>query len=140
MEDEKSKIVKVIPTSDFYFQRGVKAFQKNNMEHAKRYLSLAVSLCKNEEEKLFALCQLAICCQHTGDFSESITILDNLIAENGDIFAEAYYFQANNYAFLEEFDKALENLDQYLINDPAGDFVDEAVELKETIESELNDF
>lgn len=140
MENQKATIIEVIPTSEFYFQRGIVAFQKNEMDRAKKYFSRAVTLSKNEEERIFASCQLAICFQHTGDYDESIEILDELIENSGDIFVEAYYFQANNYAFLEDLEQSLILVEQYLALDPDGDFVEEASELQETLKMELNEF
>ena len=140
IEQNSAPIINFFPSSDYYFNLGIEAFQKNDMKRAKKYLSRAVTLCKTEEEKIFALCQLAICHQHVGEFQESILILTDLIAESGDIFSEAYYFQANNYAFLEDLPKALELVETYLKLDPLGDFSEEAKELLETIQSELNEF
>jgi len=54
-------------------------------------------------------------------------ILEDLIRSDGDIFPEAYYFQANNYAnFLEWVKKALELVIQYLQTWTRCDFSDEA--------------
>ena len=139
-ENETATIIPFIPTSDFYFQRGVKAFQKNDIIKAKEYLLRASTLSKTEEERVFALCQLAICYQQTGEFAESMEILDDLIENDGDIFPEAYYFQANNYAFLDELEEALELVVRYLQLEPNGDFFDEAESLKEVIEIEIKEF
>ncbi|MCA9764904.1 MAG: hypothetical protein KC455_00640 [Carnobacterium sp.] len=140
MKNEKAIIIPFIPTSDFYFQRGIKAFQKNDMTKAKEYLLRASTLSKTEEERIFALCQLAICHQQTGEFSESMEILEELIQSDGDIFPEAYYFQANNYAFLDELEKSLELVNQYLELEPDGDFTEEAESLKQVIEIEIKDY
>lgn len=140
VENEKAVIIPFIPTSDFYFQRGIKAFQKNDMTKAKEYLLRASTLSKNEEERIFALCQLAICYQQTGEFAESMEILDDLIHSDGDIFPEAYYFQANNYAFLDELEEALELVVKYLELEPDGDFSEEAESLKQVIEIEIKEF
>ncbi|MGX7419058.1 tetratricopeptide repeat protein [Carnobacterium gallinarum] len=140
LEKNTAQIINFIPSSDYYFNLGIGAFQKNDMKRAKKYLARAVTLCKNEEEKIFALCQLAICHQHIGEFNESIEILTNLIEESGDIFSEAYYFQANNYAFLEELPKALDLVETYLKIDPTGDFIEEAMELRNTLKIEIKDF
>ncbi|MGB7365656.1 tetratricopeptide repeat protein [Carnobacterium jeotgali] len=140
IENQKATIIEVIPTSEFYFQRGITAFQKNEMNRAKKYFSRAVTLSRNEEESIFASCQLAICYQHTGEYDESIELLDELIEKSGDIFAEAYYFQANNYAFKDDLEKSLILVEQYLTLDPDGDFIEEASDLQETLKMELNDF
>lgn len=140
LEQNNAQIISFLPSSDYYFNLGIGAFQKNDMKRAKKYLARAVTLCKNEEEKIFALCQLAICHQHAGEFDESIAILADLIEESGDIFSEAYYFQANNYAFLEDLPKALELVETYLKIDPTGDFNEEAIELRTTLKMELKDF
>ena len=79
IEKQQATIIEVIPTSEFYFKRGITAFQKNEMDRAKKYFSRAVTLSKNEEETIFASCQLAICYQHTGNYDESIEILEDLI-------------------------------------------------------------
>ena len=140
IEKQQATIIEVIPTSEFYFKRGITAFQKNEMDRAKKYFSRAVTLSKNEEETIFASCQLAICYQHTGNYDESIEILDDLIENSGDIFAESYYFQANNYAFIEDLEQSLVLVEQYLALDPDGDFFEEATELQDTLKMELNEF
>lgn len=140
IEKQQATIIEVIPTSEFYFKRGITAFQKNEMDRAKKYFSRAVTLSKNEEETIFASCQLAICYQHTGNYDESIEILEDLIENSGDIFSEAYYFQANNYAFIEDLEQSLVLVEQYLALDPDGDFFEEATELQETLKMELNEF
>lgn len=140
IENQQATIIEVIPTSEFYFKRGIAAFQKNEMDRAKKYFSRAVTLSKNEEETIFASCQLAICYQHTGNYDESIEILEDLIENSGDIFSEAYYFQANNYAFIEDLEQSLVLVEQYLALDPDGDFFEEATELQETLKMELNEF
>lgn len=140
IENQQARIIEVIPTSEFYFKRGITAFQKNEMDRAKKYFSRAVTLSKNEEETIFASCQLAICYQHTGNYDESIEILEDLIENSGDIFAESYYFQANNYAFIEDLEQSLVLVEQYLALDPDGDFFEEATELQETLKMELNEF
>lgn len=139
-ENKRAPIIEFFPSSEYYFSLGIEAFQKNDILKAKKYLNRAATLCKTEEEKIFALCQLAICHQHAGEFNESIAILDTLIEESGDIFSEAYYFQANNYAFLEDLEEALELVKMYLKEDPAGDFIEEATELKQTLEMELKGY
>lgn len=139
-ENSKATIIPFVPTSDYYFQRGIKAFQKNDMTKAKEYLLRAGTLSKTEEERVFAHCQLAICYQQTGEFSESMELLEDLIENDGDIFPEAYYFQANNYAFLDELEEALELVDKYLQLEPSGDFSDEAESLKQVIEIEIKEF
>ena len=140
IEKQQATIIEVIPTSEFYFKCGITAFQKNEMDRAKKYFSRAVTLSKNEEETIFASCQLAICYQHTGNYDESIEILEDLIENSGDIFSEAYYFQANNYAFIEDLEQSLILVEQYLALDPDGDFFEEATELQETLKMELNEF
>lgn len=139
-QNETAVIIPFIPNSDFYFQRGIKAFQKNDVASAKKYLLRAVTLSKSEEEKVFALCQLAICHQHVGEFNQSIEILNDLIEKDGDIFPEAYYFQSNNYAYIDELETALELVSLYLELEPDGDFFEEAEDLKDVIEIEMKNF
>lgn len=138
-ENKPARIIEFIPNTEFYFNRGIIAFQKNKVELAKKYLLRAADFCRTDDERAYTLCQLAICYQHTGEYAESIQILQELLQSIDKEFPEAYYFLANNYAFLNDFEKALDAVQYYLSEDPNGDFMNEAEELLAMILYELDE-
>ncbi|MGY3777245.1 tetratricopeptide repeat protein [Isobaculum melis] len=138
-EHKTARIIEFIPNTEFYFNRGIIAFQKNKIQLAKKYLLRAADFCQTDDERAYTLCQLAICHQHTGEYAESIQILEALLESIDKEFPEAYYFLANNYAFLNDFEKALEAVQRYLREDPNGDFINEAEELLDMVLYELNE-
>ncbi|WP_277630612.1 hypothetical protein [Atopococcus tabaci] len=136
---EKSKrntIIEVIPNTGLYYDRGLREYEKGNIPRAQKYFQIGVSLAENEQDRYFGLCQVALLHQHLGNFQESLELLEELLAKGTSRYPEMYFFQANNYAFLEEYKEALKLTERYLRIEPDGEYAEEALEFKEMLEEE----
>jgi len=137
MERQKrNTIIQVIPNSDLYYSRGLKEYEKGRISQAKKNFQIGTSLAKNEQDRFFGLCQVALLHQHTGQYKESMEIMEQLLKKGAGRYPEIYYFQANNYAFVEDYKEALKLTERYLRIDPDGEYAEEAEEFKEMLEYE----
>ncbi|WP_027108881.1 tetratricopeptide repeat protein [Lacticigenium naphthae] len=138
VKDNKSTIIHVVPSSSLYYDRGLKAYDENHIDKAQKYFERGVSLAETEDDRIFGKCQLALLYQHNGNFQVSIDMLNELLEEKPTRYPELYFFQANNYAFVENYEKALHLTELYIRTDPDGQYLDEAKEIKEMIEYEMS--
>lgn len=137
---ENEPIICIEPSAEFYFKRGWKAFQKSRLHDAEKYFERAASFAQDEMDRVFGLCQVALIKQHQGNYQASADLLDSLIKEGLGYFPEVYYFQANNFAFLEDFLRALKYTQVYLYLEPSGDYQQEAEQFQAELEIELDNF
>ena len=136
IEDEKGKILSFIPTGEYYFTKGLKAYRQRNLKKAKKYLSRAFEL---EPLEPVIACQLAIVETELGNYEESNRLL-SIIANDLDPFMnEVHYFLANNYAYMGMFQEAFKHATEYLKKDPNGEFSEDAEDLLEVIEMDAEE-
>ncbi|GIN70827.1 TPR repeat-containing protein YvcD [Bacillus sp. J14TS2] len=127
---DKAKIFSFIPTGEYYFNRGIKAYDRFDMKKAKKYLKRAFEL---EPLEPVIACQLAIVHTEIGEYEESNKLLQMVLAELDESLTECYYFMANNDAHLGLFTEAYKNAQLYLELDEVGEFTEEAKELLDLI-------
>lgn len=133
---QKGKIVSFIPTGEYYFKKGIKAYHKRDFIKAKKYLERALQL---EPGESMIACQLAIVDTELGQFEESNQLLHLVLEDLDQEMVECHYFLANNYAHLGFFKDSYHHAKLYLECDPDGDFVDDAEELLELLSFESDD-
>lgn len=131
---KKGTIIRLEPSSDLYYSRGLTDFERGRIEKAKQKFRIGASLAKTPQDRFFGLCQVALLHQHTGHYEESIRLMDELIGESAGRYPEIYFFQANNYAFIDDHKEALKYTERYLRIDPEGEYAEEAEEFKEMLE------
>lgn len=136
----QSNIIRINPNADFYFNRAWEAFDKNKLEQALKYFKRATSLSDNDGDREFGQCQTALIYQHLGNFQKSCDLINELIEKGSENYPEVHYFQANNYAFLGDYTKALKCTQMYLYLVPNGEYREEAEEFQKDLEEELNIF
>lgn len=127
---DKAKIFSFIPTGEYYFNRGIKAYDRFDMKQAKKYLKRAFEL---EPLDPIIACQLAIVHTEIGEYEESNALLKMVLEELDESLTECYYFMANNFAHLGLFTEAYKNANLYLELDEVGEFAEEAKELLDLI-------
>ncbi|MCJ7840215.1 tetratricopeptide repeat protein [Lederbergia sp. NSJ-179] len=127
---EKAKIFPFIPTGEYYFNRGIKAYDRFDMQQARKYLKRALEL---EPSEPIIACQLAIVLTEIGEYEESNHLLKKVLTELDEQLTECYYFMANNFAHLGMFTEAYKNAYLYLELDQTGEFSEEAKELLDLI-------
>ena len=131
-----SAVITVQPDSELYYHRGGRAFDQGKIEQAKIYFERGASLAESDEEWAFGMCQVALLHQATGMYESSMELFDELIEYQSTLFPEMFYFQANNYAFLEEFERALSLARYYLTISPDGEFMNEVSDFVKMVEAE----
>lgn len=137
---EKAKnenIIRFNPNGEFYFTKGVKAFQRHEMALAKKYLGRALQL---EPDEPIIACQLAITLAEMEEYLESNRLLLMVMEELDSYMYECHYFLANNYAYMGLYKDAAHHAKLYLKHEPSGEYVHDARELLEVIFLEDDDF
>ena len=133
---QKGKILSFVPTGEYYFTKGLKAYRRRDFIKAKKYLGRALQL---EPGEPMITCQLAIVSTELGEFETSNQLL-HLILEELDIeMAECHYFLANNYAHMGFFRDAFHHAKLYLELDPEGDFQEDTEDLLEVLSFEAEE-
>lgn len=118
----------------FFFERAVQSLDRFHYDKALRYFRRAAEY---EPYNPVNHCNLAGIYSELGNYEESNRIL-RMILENIDPdMTECFYYMANNYANMEQFERAEEQLVQYLELDPNGTFLEEAEEMMEMLSFEL---
>ncbi|HLR08908.1 MAG TPA: hypothetical protein VK136_06550 [Bacillota bacterium] len=129
-------VIPFIPEGDFYFSRGVKAFQKRKFARAIKWLQRAI---EREPNNPLYPCQMSIVYTEIGAYHTANQILTNVKQSNGETYMDCYYLLANNYAHLGLLDDARKHAEFYLQKDPNGDFREEAEQLLLLLESFMDE-
>ncbi|MDP4084060.1 MAG: tetratricopeptide repeat protein [Bacillota bacterium] len=133
---QKGKVLSFLPTGEYYFTKGLKAYHRRDFIKAKKYLGRALQL---EPGEPMIACQLAIVWTELGEYEKSNQLLHVILEELDEEMAECHYFLANNYAHMGFFKDAFQHAKSYLELDAEGDFVEETEDLLELLEMESDD-
>lgn len=133
----KTQIVSFYPNGEFFYQRGMAFYRRGELEKANRSIERALTFKPNDVEYL---CQHAAILSELEQYESSIDILKKIVHHLDDHLTECYFFMANNYAYLGEFDEALDEISTYLTLEPNGVFRDEARELYRLLQSASDEF
>lgn len=134
--EQMSKDTRVIPfhpDGEYYFQKGITAYQKGDLERACKYVDRAIAFDPEETEYL---CQQAAILAELEEYEMSIDILRNVVNDLDEHLTECYFFMANNYSYLGRFDEALREVRTYISLEPEGSFIQEARELHKLLNAE----
>jgi tetratricopeptide (TPR) repeat protein len=126
------RVLPFIQDGDYFFEKGIKAYNRRDLYTAKKMFERAVNF--QPEEPSF-LCQLASTLAEIGEYEESNRHLLNVIERGSDI-SECHFFLANNFAHLGMYSDAEEHALLYMQYDPDGEFVDDTQELLDLISLE----
>jgi tetratricopeptide (TPR) repeat protein len=133
---QKGKIVSFVPTGEYYFKKGLKAYHRRDFLKAKKYLGRALQL---EPGEPMIACQLAIVSTELGEFENSNRLLHLILDDLDPDLVECHYFLANNYAHLGFFKDAYHHAKLYLQLDDNGDFAEDAEDLLELLAFESDE-
>lgn len=129
----KRKVITFYPNGEYYFHKGLKAYEQKDLKRSKKYLQRAVRFEPYEPDYL---CQLAAVLAELEDYEASNALLEKVVSEIDADITECYFFKANNYVHLGRFDEARKEVLNYMTRDADGEFMNEARELLELIEEE----
>lgn len=130
-------LVNVVPIqldASFFFERAVRSLDRNHYDKALKYFSKAAEY---EPENPVNHCNVAGILSEMGDYVRSNEILNHVLTEVDPSMMECYFYMANNYANMEQFEAAEEAIVTYLEEDEQGQFLDEAEEMLDLLFFEL---
>lgn len=133
---QNGKVLSFVPTAEYYFTKGIKAYHRRDFHKAKKFFLRALQL---EPGEPMITCQLAVLLTEMGDYQQSNRLLHTILDELDDELFECHYFLANNYAHLGLFKDAYHHANVYLQLEPKGEFVDDTEDLLELLSLEAED-
>jgi tetratricopeptide (TPR) repeat protein len=133
----KGKLLSFIPTGEYYFSKGIKAYHRRDFHKSKKYLQRAMHLEPNEP---MIICQLAIVCTEMGEYQHSNRLLHMILEEIDSDMVECHYFLANNYAHIGYFKDAHHHATLYIDLNIDGEFIEDAEDLLDLLSLEQEDF
>jgi tetratricopeptide (TPR) repeat protein len=128
-----SRVLPFVQDGDYYFEKGIKAYNRSDLYKAKRMFERAVTF--QPDEPSF-LCQLASTLAEIGEYEESNRYLFNVLEQAGSDMSECHFFLANNFAHMGMYSDAEEHALLYIKSDPDGEFFDDTQELLDLISLE----
>lgn len=136
LRKEKGQLLSFVPTGEYYFTKGIKAYQRRDLQQAYKYFNRAMQL---EPGEPMIVCQVAIVATELGNYQEAVRHLQMILEELDEEMVECHYFLANNYAHMGFFKDAYHHVNTYLELNQDGEFHDDAEELLELILLEAED-
>ncbi|HEU4964128.1 MAG TPA: tetratricopeptide repeat protein [Bacilli bacterium] len=136
-KQEKHRTNNVIPfqvDAAFYFERAVHYLDRHDLKNALKHFRKAAEL---EPDNPVNHCNLAGVLSELGDFEESNRILQNILKNIDPDMVECYFYMANNYANMGQYDLAEEYVTRYLELDPHGEFAPDAQEMSQILVQEF---
>nr|WP_223070093.1 tetratricopeptide repeat protein [Paenibacillus caui] len=121
--------------ANFFFDRAVSSLDRLQYDKALKYFRKAVEY---EPDNPVNHCNMAGILSEIGDYEGSNKVLSTILNEVDGTMTECYFYMANNYANMEQFEAAEEALITYLEQDPEGQFLAEAEEMMDLLQYELN--
>ncbi|WP_182201238.1 tetratricopeptide repeat protein [Paraliobacillus salinarum] len=131
IDTSANNVIPFIPEGDFYFSKGVQAFQKRKFDIALKWFKKATEA--DPKEPLYP-CQMSIIYTEIGAYHAANQILTEVIEKQGDDYLDCYYLIANNYAHLGLLRDAKKYATIYLEKDPEGEFKEETEQLLSVLE------
>jgi tetratricopeptide (TPR) repeat protein len=133
---QKGQLLSFVPTGEYYFTKGVKAFHRRDLKKAEKYFRRAMHL---EPGEPMIVCQLAIVLSEMGEYQQSNRLLHLVLEELDENMAECHYFLANNYAHLGLFRDAFRHANLYLELNEDGEFAEDANDLLDLLTMEAEE-
>ena len=131
LRSEQAKVLSFVPTGEYYFNKGMKAYQRRELKRSLKYLNRAIQL---EPLEPMIACQLSIVYTELGEYKRANEILHQIVDQLDPHMTECHYFLANNYAHLGLFKEAYEHVTTYLEKEEHGEFVEDAEDLLDLLE------
>ncbi|MDP4099479.1 tetratricopeptide repeat protein [Paenibacillus sp. P96] len=133
--DTRPNIIALRLDASFFFERAVRSLDRNHYDKALKYFRKAVEY---EPDNPVNHCNLAGILSEMGDYQGSNDILESVLKNVKPSMTECYFYMANNYANMEQFEAAEKALVTYLEEDEEGHFLEEAEDMMELLYYELD--
>ncbi len=129
-----SKVIPIQLDATFFFERAVRSLDRLHYDKALKYFRRAVDY---EPDNPVNHCNMAGILSEMGNYEESNRILGTIVEELDPSMTECHFYMANNFANMEQYEAAEDSLVRYLEEDAEGQFLDEAEEMMELLQYEL---
>lgn len=129
-----SKVIPFDLKASLFYNKGVQAAERGHYDKALYFFKRAAEA---EPENPVHHCNVAGILSEMGRYEESNQILQHILQNIAPTLYECYYFIANNYTYLDQFEKAESYALRYLSCDPEGPYASEAEELLEYLSFEM---
>lgn len=133
--EQHTKIIPIQWDATFFFERAVRSLDRFHYDKALKYFRRAVEY---EPDNPVNHCNMAGILSEMGNYEESNEILRMIVTELDPTMTECHFYMANNYANMEQYESAENALVRYLEEDEEGQFLDEAEEMMELLQYELD--
>lgn len=133
-EDAHLKVVPIRMDANFFYERAVSSLDRYQYAKALKYFRRAVEF---EPDNAVNHCNVAGVLSEMGDYEASNEVLSSVLRDVDPLMTECYFYMANNYANMEQFEEAEKALVTYLQEDASGQFLMEAEEMMELLQYEL---
>ncbi|MBP1157711.1 MULTISPECIES: tetratricopeptide repeat protein [unclassified Paenibacillus] len=130
-----SNVVPMKMDATFFFEKAVQSLDRYHYDKALKYFRRAAEY---EPENPVNHCNLAGLLSEMGNYEESNRILQHVLERIDPSMTECYFYMANNFANMENYESAEEAIIHYLENDPNGQFLEESEEMMELLSYELD--
>lgn len=130
----KNNVIPFRLDAAFFFERAVRHLDRHNLKDAVKYFRKAAEY---EPDNPVNHCNLAGVLSEMGQYEESNEILEHILQSIDPNMHECLFYLANNWANLNQFDKAEEYVARYLELDPNGEFVKDAEEMLDILIEEF---
>ncbi|HIW34659.1 MAG TPA: tetratricopeptide repeat protein [Candidatus Paenibacillus intestinavium] len=131
---ENRNIISMHLDANFFYERALRSLDRFHYDKALKYFQRAVDY---EPSNPINYCNIAGVLSEIGKYGESNHILQKVIDEIDPSMTECHFYMANNFANMEFFEDAERELIQYLQKDEEGQYLEEAEEMIEYLELEL---
>ncbi|MDX8044663.1 tetratricopeptide repeat protein [Gracilibacillus sp. S3-1-1] len=126
----EGNIIPFIPEGDFYFAKGVEAYQKRKFDLSLKWFKKAIN---DKPDNPLYQCQASIVYTEIGSYHNANQLLTQVLEKHGENYIDCYYLLANNYAHLGLLQDAIKYAELYMEKAPDGDFTEEAKTLVEML-------
>lgn len=130
----QTKVIPIQWDATFFFERAVRSLDRFHYDKALKYFRRAVEY---EPDNPVNHCNMAGILSEMGNYEESNQILSWIMNELDPAMTECHFYMANNYANMEMYEEAENALVKYLQEDADGQYLDEAEEMMELLQYEL---
>ncbi|RIX45852.1 tetratricopeptide repeat protein [Paenibacillus nanensis] len=131
---EGTKIIPIQWDATFFFERAVRSLDRYHYDKALKYFRRAAQY---EPDNPVNHCNMAGILSEMGNYSDSNDILKWILDELDPSMTECHFYMANNYANMEMYEAAERSLVHYLQEDADGQYLEEAEEMMELLQYEL---
>ncbi|WP_159888380.1 tetratricopeptide repeat protein [Paenibacillus puerhi] len=131
----RTNVISMKMDATFFFEKAVQSMDRFHYDKALKYFRRAAEY---EPENPVNHCNLAGLLSEMGNYEESNLILQHVLDQIDPSMTECYFYMANNFANMENYESAETAIIRYLENDPTGQFLEESEEMMELLRIELD--